>query len=73
MATTNDLKNGMILVIDGNLWQVVEFQLIFDGRFLAVETIDPPDAPAAYPAYERLNLARAGAARDRLAFAPVAR
>ena len=26
MATTNDLKNGLVMVIDGQLWQVVEFQ-----------------------------------------------
>ena len=26
MATTNDLKNGMVLNIDGQLWAVVEFQ-----------------------------------------------
>lgn len=32
MATTNDLKNGMILVIDGNLWQVVEFQHVKPGK-----------------------------------------
>ncbi len=32
MATTNDLKNGMILVLDGNLWQVVEFQHVKPGK-----------------------------------------
>ena len=26
MATTNDLKNGMVLKIEGQLWAVVEFQ-----------------------------------------------
>ena len=26
MATTNDLKNGIVLKIDGQLWAVVEFQ-----------------------------------------------
>ena len=26
MATTNDLKNGMVLNLDGQLWTVVEFQ-----------------------------------------------
>ena len=26
MATTNDLKNGMVLNLEGQLWQVVEFQ-----------------------------------------------
>ncbi len=32
MATTNDLKNGMVLKIDGNLWQVVEFQHVKPGK-----------------------------------------
>ncbi len=32
MATTNDLKNGMVLVIDGNLWSVVEFQHVKPGK-----------------------------------------
>ncbi len=32
MATTNDLKNGMVLVLDGNLWQVVEFQHVKPGK-----------------------------------------
>lgn len=32
MATTNDLKNGMIIVLDGNLWQVVEFQHVKPGK-----------------------------------------
>src|SRR5215475_880768 len=26
MATTNDLKNGLVLNLDGDLWTVVEFQ-----------------------------------------------
>ncbi|MEY5145310.1 MAG: hypothetical protein RL745_679, partial [Actinomycetota bacterium] len=26
MATTNDLKNGMVLDMEGQLWAVVEFQ-----------------------------------------------
>ncbi|MCB1301978.1 MAG: elongation factor P, partial [Tetrasphaera sp.] len=26
MATTNDLKNGLVLNIDGQLWTVIEFQ-----------------------------------------------
>ena len=26
MATTNDLKNGLVLNLDGELWSVVEFQ-----------------------------------------------
>jgi len=32
MATTNDLKNGMVLKIDGQLWQVVEFQHVKPGK-----------------------------------------
>lgn len=32
MATTNDLKNGMIMVIDGQLWQVIEFQHVKPGK-----------------------------------------
>ncbi|MEI6230280.1 MAG: elongation factor P [Actinomycetes bacterium] len=32
MATTNDLKNGVVLNIDGQLWQVVEFQHVKPGK-----------------------------------------
>ena len=32
MATTNDLKNGMTLDIEGQLWGVVEFQLVKPGK-----------------------------------------
>ena len=32
MATTNDLKNGMTLDIDGQLWNVVEFQHVKPGK-----------------------------------------
>ncbi|MDY5584473.1 MAG: elongation factor P [Arcanobacterium sp.] len=32
MATTNDLKNGMVLKIDNQLWQVVEFQHVKPGK-----------------------------------------
>ncbi|HEY2576929.1 MAG TPA: elongation factor P [Streptosporangiaceae bacterium] len=32
MATTNDLKNGMTLSIDGQLWTVVEFQHVKPGK-----------------------------------------
>lgn len=32
MATTNDLKNGMVLDIDGQLWTVVEFQHVKPGK-----------------------------------------
>ncbi len=30
--STNDLKNGMTLLIDGNLWSVVEFQHVKPGK-----------------------------------------
>ena len=32
MATTNDLKNGMTLNIDGQLWSVVDFQHVKPGK-----------------------------------------
>lgn len=32
MATTNDLKNGIVLSIDGQLWSVVEFQHVKPGK-----------------------------------------
>ena len=32
MATTNDLKNGMTLNIDGSLWTVLEFQHVKPGK-----------------------------------------
>jgi len=32
MATTNDLKNGMVLKIDGQLWSVTEFQHVKPGK-----------------------------------------
>jgi elongation factor P len=32
MATTNDLKNGLVLNIEGGLWQVVEFQHVKPGK-----------------------------------------
>ena len=32
MATTNDLKNGITLNLDGNLWTVVEFQHVKPGK-----------------------------------------
>ena len=32
MATTNDLKNGMTLDIEGQLWSVVEFQHVKPGK-----------------------------------------
>ena len=36
MATTNDLKNGMVLNIDGQLWQVIWFQHHKPGKGNAV-------------------------------------
>jgi len=32
VATTNDLKNGMTLDLDGSLWTVVEFQHVKPGK-----------------------------------------
>jgi len=32
VATTNDLKNGLVLNIDGGLWTVVEFQHVKPGK-----------------------------------------
>jgi elongation factor P len=32
VATTNDLKNGLVLKIDGQLWSVVEFQHVKPGK-----------------------------------------
>jgi elongation factor P len=32
MATSNDLKNGMVLNIEGQLWAVVEFQHVKPGK-----------------------------------------
>jgi elongation factor P len=32
VATTNDLKNGMTLNLDGQLWNVVEFQHVKPGK-----------------------------------------
>src|SRR5213594_933995 len=32
MATTNDLKNGLVLNLDGQLWTVVNFQHVKPGK-----------------------------------------
>lgn len=32
MATSNDLRNGMVLLIDGQLWSVLEFQHVKPGK-----------------------------------------
>lgn len=32
MATSNDLKNGVVLRIDGQLWTVIEFQHVKPGK-----------------------------------------
>jgi elongation factor P len=32
VATTNDLKNGLVLKIDGQLWTVIEFQHVKPGK-----------------------------------------
>ena len=32
MASTADIKNGIVLILDGQLWQVVEFQHVKPGK-----------------------------------------
>ena len=32
MASTADFKNGLVLVIDGQLWQIIEFQHVKPGK-----------------------------------------
>ncbi|MEN9620256.1 MAG: elongation factor, partial [Actinomycetota bacterium] len=32
MATTNDIKNGSVLNLDGQLWNVIEFQHVKPGK-----------------------------------------
>jgi elongation factor P len=32
MATTNDIKNGSVLLLDGQLWAVLEFQHVKPGK-----------------------------------------
>ena len=32
MASSNDLKNGMVLNIEGQLWAVIEFQHVKPGK-----------------------------------------
>jgi elongation factor P len=32
MASSNDLKNGMVLMIDGQLWAVIDFQHVKPGK-----------------------------------------
>ena len=32
MATTNDLKNGLVLNLDGQLWTVIDFQHVNPGK-----------------------------------------
>ena len=32
MARTADFKNGLVLVIDGQLWQIIEFQHVKPGK-----------------------------------------
>jgi elongation factor P len=32
MATSNNLRNGMVLLIDGQLWSVIEFQHVKPGK-----------------------------------------
>ena len=42
MATTNDLKNGLVLNLDGQLWSVVEFQHVKPGKGGAFVRYDVP-------------------------------
>ena len=49
MATTNDLKNGMVLNLEGQLWQVVEFQHVKPGKgpaFVRTKIKNSPSCPA---------------------------
>ena len=32
MASTADIKNGVVLIIDGQLWSVIEFQHVKPGK-----------------------------------------
>jgi elongation factor P len=32
VATSNDIKNGSVLSLDGNLWAVIEFQHVKPGK-----------------------------------------
>lgn len=32
MASTADIKNGIVMIIDGQLWQVIEFQHVKPGK-----------------------------------------
>ena len=32
MASTADFKNGLVLQIDGQLWQIIEFQHVKPGK-----------------------------------------
>ena len=32
MASTNELKNGMVLNIDGQLWNIIDFQHVKPGK-----------------------------------------
>ncbi len=32
MADTSDFKNGLVLKIDGQLWQIIEFQHVKPGK-----------------------------------------
>ena len=42
MASTNDLKNGMVLDLDGQLWQVLWLQ----GELAERPTLTPPSSTA---------------------------
>ena len=32
MATSNDIKNGSVLNLDGNLWTIIDFQHVKPGK-----------------------------------------
>ena len=32
MATTNDIKNGTVLKLEGQLWNIIEFQHVKPGK-----------------------------------------
>ncbi len=34
MADTSDFKNGLVLKIEGQLWQIIEFQHVKPGKAL---------------------------------------
>lgn len=37
MADTSDFKNGLVLKIEGQLWQIIEFQHVKPGKGPALD------------------------------------